>query len=46
MNECSGLECLARHFVDHFVRGKLAKFLVNQRQEFLGGPWVALLDRP
>jgi hypothetical protein len=43
VHEGGGLEGLARHFVGHLVRRELAQFVVDQRQEFLGGLSFALV---
>ena len=44
MHERSRLKRLSRWLVRHFLRGQLAKFIVNQRQQFLGSVGVTLLD--
>ena len=44
MHERGGLEGLARRFIGHADRGQLAQFLENQRQQFVRGSGVALLD--
>ena len=44
MNERGGLKRVAGGFVRHLVRGQAAEFLINQRQQFVGGPGIALLD--
>ena len=44
MNESGGLQGLARPFPGHLLRRQLAQFVINQRQELLGGVRVALLD--
>jgi hypothetical protein len=44
MNEGGGLQSLARGFVRHSMRGKLAQFVVNERKQFLSGLGLALLQ--
>ena len=39
-----GLEGLARSLLGHLLGGQLPKLFVNQRQELLGSPSVALLN--
>ena len=44
MDERGRLEGVARAFPGHFMRGQAAQFVVNQRQQFVRGLGVALLD--
>ena len=44
VNQRGGLECLTGLFVGHLVRGKFAQLLIDQRQQFVGGSAIALLD--
>lgn len=44
VNECGRLESLTRRFPRHLGRGECAQFLVNQRQQFLSGFGIALLN--
>jgi hypothetical protein len=43
MDPGGGLGGLAWRFVSHPMRRQLAKFLVDQRQQFLGGSGITLL---
>ena len=45
MNQRGGLESLAGALARHLVRGQLAQFLINEREQFLGGLGIALLER-
>ena len=40
-----GLECLPRLLLGQLLRGQPAQLVVDQREELLGGRWVALFDR-
>ena len=44
VNQRRGLERLARRFSGEFLRGQAAQFGVDQREQLLRGPRVALLD--
>src|SRR5689334_15645469 len=44
MNKRGGLEGVTRSFTGHLVRGQAAQFIVNDRQKFVGGLGVTLLD--
>jgi hypothetical protein len=44
MHQRRGLQGLPRRFAGHFVRGQPAQFLVNQREQFVRGLRVALLN--
>jgi hypothetical protein len=44
VNQGSGLECLARLFLGHFLGGQAAKLRVDKRQELLGRFRIAFLD--
>ena len=39
-----GLERVARRFPGHFMRRQFAQLFINQREQFLGRPLIALLD--
>lgn len=43
MHEGGGLKRVTRRFVCHFLCGQFAQFVVNQRQQFVGSFWIALL---
>jgi len=43
VNERRGLECLPGGFAGDSLGGKLAQFLVNQRQQFLGSARITSL---
>ena len=45
MDQGRGLERLARLFLGQFLRRQLPQFIVDQRQELLGGVHVAFFDR-
>ena len=40
-----GLQGLAGRFVGHLAGGELAQLLIDHRQQFVGGPGIALFDR-
>jgi len=44
VNESGGLKRLPRRFVRHFLSGQATEFFVNERQQFLGGFGIALLN--
>ena len=44
MHERGWLQGLAGRFVGHLVRGELAQFVINQRQQLIGGRGMAALD--
>ena len=44
MHQCRGLQCLAWFLLSESRCGQLAQFLVNERQELVGGLRVTLLD--
>ena len=44
MHQRGGLKCLAQRFVRHLVRSQPPQFLIDQRQQFVPGLGVALLD--
>ncbi len=44
MHQGRRLQSLAGHFVGHLVRGKFAQFLVNQREQFVRSPPIAVLN--
>jgi len=44
VNQRSGLEGLAGGFVRHPGRGQLAQLFIDQREQFVGGVGIALLD--
>ena len=44
MDEGCGLQRVARSFISHLGGGKPAQLLVNQRQQFIGGLGVPLLN--
>ncbi len=44
MDQRGRLQGLARLLLGHFLGGKLAQFIVDQRQKLLGGFRIALLD--
>src|SRR6266446_1558683 len=44
VNQRRGLERLTRRFVGHLRRRELAQLLIHQREQFVGGVGVALLD--
>jgi hypothetical protein len=43
MDQCGGLERLARGFACHFVGGEFAKFAIDQGQQFLGGSRITIV---
>src|SRR6516164_5870864 len=45
MYQRGGLQRVTRRFISHFRGRELAQLLINQRQKFIGGLRVALLDR-
>jgi hypothetical protein len=45
VDERGRLKRVSRLFPSHPLRGELAEFLVNQRQQILSGFCIALLDR-
>ena len=44
MHERGGLERLARFFMSHFFEGEPPQFLIDQRQQLLGGLLLAALN--
>ena len=44
MDQCRGLEGLARVFLDHFGRRQLSQLFVDEREELFGGMDVAFFD--
>jgi hypothetical protein len=44
VHESGGLECQARLLVHQALRGQLAQFVVDKRQELLGGLRLASFD--
>ena len=44
MNQRGGLESVAGTFARHLVRGQPAQFVIDERQQLLGGLGLALLD--
>ena len=44
VDQCRGLERLARFFMSHFFECEPPQFLIDQRQQLLGGMLVAVLD--
>ena len=44
VNQSRGLQSLPGLLVDQLLRGQLAQFVVDERQELLGGLWIALID--
>ena len=44
MDEGGGLERLAGLLLGKLLGGQPTQLLVNERQELLGGVWIALLD--
>ncbi len=44
MHEGGGLQGMARGFVRHLGSGQLAQLLIDQRQQFVGGLGIAVLD--
>jgi hypothetical protein len=44
MHERGGLQGLPRGFAGHTGCGEVAQFVVNQREQFLGGPVFAAFD--
>jgi len=44
MDKCSGLKRLPGGFVRHSARGQSAQLVIDQSQEFLRCPRVALLE--
>src|SRR6266404_9347372 len=44
MHQGRRLQGLAWQFVGHLVRGKSAQFLVNQREQFIRSPPIAVLN--
>jgi hypothetical protein len=45
VNERGGLQGVTRCFIHHPDSGKFAQFLVNERQQLVGGCGVAILGR-
>ena len=45
MNQGRGLERLAGRFFGHLLAGELAQFIIDQRQQLIGGVRIAVLDR-
>jgi hypothetical protein len=44
VDERGGLERVTGSFASHFSRSQMAKFIVNNGEQFSGAPGVALLD--
>ena len=44
MDQHCGLQSLIRRFVGHPVSAELAQFLIDQRQQFIGGTGIAVFD--
>ena len=44
MDQRGGLQSLVGGFIGHFRRRQFAQFAIDQQQQFIGGPRVALLD--
>ena len=44
MHQRGRLKGVSRLFPSHLLRSQLAKFLVNQRQQFVRGSWIAVLN--
>jgi hypothetical protein len=44
VDERGGLQRLVGGFTGHFRRRQFAQFAIDQRQQFIGGLWVAVLD--
>jgi len=44
MHQRRRLQRLARRFVGHFGHRELPQFSINQRQQFIGGPSVTMLN--
>src|SRR5206468_967405 len=44
VDQCRGVERLSRFLLRELLRRKFPELFVNQRQELLGGLWVALGD--
>jgi hypothetical protein len=44
VHQGGGLQGLTGRLSSHLVRGQGAQFIVNERQQFLGGVLVALLN--
>ena len=44
MHERGGLQCLIGRFIRHARSRQLAQFAIDQRQQFIGGLGIALLD--
>jgi hypothetical protein len=44
MHQRGRLQCLPRFLLGQLLRRQLAKPLVNQRKQLLGGAWIAWFD--
>lgn len=44
VNEGGGLQCLPWLLMSQLCRRELAKFVVNERQQLVGGRWIAGLN--
>jgi hypothetical protein len=44
VHQGGGLERLTRLFLGHPLRGELAKLVIDQGQELLGGEWIAPMN--
>src|ERR1039457_302079 len=44
MHERGGLQRLVGRFIGHARCREFAQFAINQREQFIGGLWVAVLD--
>src|SRR6058998_516182 len=45
VNERGGLQRVARRFIGHLVRSQATQFIIDQRQQLIGGGGIALLRR-
>ena len=45
MHQGGGLESMTRRAVRHFIRRELTQFRIDQRQQFIGGLRVTVLNR-
>ncbi len=41
VDQCRGLQCLARFFVGYFRDSKFAQLLIDQWQKLVGDGWIA-----
>ena len=44
VDERGGLQSVALHLIRHLLRGQTSQFLVNQREQFIRSPAVAVVD--